>query len=90
MYKPASYIDRWLKVRLTPLVQKTGQMVIAVICSLIALCLPFMEVIPFSANVAGLAFTFFGLSLITHDGLLALLALIAALGTFGIVVFGLL
>lgn len=88
MYKPAKFIDRWLKVRLTVLVQGAGHLVIAAICLLIALCLPVMEVIPFSANVAGITFTLFGLSLITHDGLLALLALISALGTFGIVLFG--
>lgn len=88
--KPAKFIDRWSKPRLTVFTQSTGHIVIAGVCFLIALAMPIMEVIPFSANVAGTAFTLFGLSLITHDGILAILALIFALGTFGIVIYGLL
>lgn len=90
LYKPARYIDRLLKPRLTLFTHGAGHYTIAVVSFLMALCLPVMEVIPFSANVAGIAFILFGLSLITHDGFIALLALLFALGTFGIVVFGIL
>jgi hypothetical protein len=46
-----------------------------------------MEFVPFSANIAGAALTAFGLALIAHDGLLALLAfvltaMIVALGVY--------
>lgn len=88
--KPAKFIDKWSKPRVTVLTKGTGHFVIAGVCFLIALAMPVMEVIPFSANVAGAAFTFFGLSLITHDGILASLALAFALGTFGIVIYGIL
>lgn len=88
MVKPAKFIDKWSKPRLTLFTHGTGHYVIAAVCMLIALAMPMMEVIPFSANVAGIAFTLFGLSLITHDGILAILALVFALGTFGIVLFG--
>lgn len=87
-YKPAQFIDRWSKPRLTVFTHGTGHYVIASICLLMTM--PMMEVIPFSANIAGIAFTIFGLSLITHDGVLALIALFFALGTFGILLFGLL
>ncbi len=36
--------------------------------------MPVMEFIPFSANIAGIALTALGLSVITRDGLLALIA----------------
>lgn len=88
--KPAKYIDKWLKPRLTVFTKDTGHLVIAAVCFVIALAMPMLELIPFSANVAGIAFILFGLSLITHDGILAILALIFALGTFGIVVYGIL
>lgn len=88
MYKPARFIDRWSKPRWTTFTHGTGSYAIAAICLCIALVMPIMEVVPFSANAAGGAFTIFGLSLITHDGFLALIALIFALGTFSIVVFG--
>lgn len=90
VYKPAKFVDRWSKPRLTKFTHGTGHYVIAIVCMLIALAMPVMEVIPFSANIAGIAFTLFGLSLITHDGILALLALIFALVTFKIVVYGIL
>ncbi|WP_250464108.1 exopolysaccharide biosynthesis protein [Microbulbifer litoralis] len=72
--RPARFIDRWLQPRLTFLVRRTGTYAIAAICAVIALGLPAMEIIPFSATTAGLALTAFGLALVTHDGLLAVLA----------------
>ena len=49
--------------------------------------MPAMEFVPFSANIAGAAFTAFGLALIAYDGRLALLAfvftaMIVALGVY--------
>lgn len=40
-----------------------------------------MEVVPCSANLAGAALTAFGLALIAHDGLLALIAFAFTAGT---------
>lgn len=73
MRKPAHYIDKLLKPRLISLTQGPGLYAIALICSVIALMMPPMEFIPFSANVAGAVLTLFGLALIARDGLLALL-----------------
>ena len=44
----------------------------AVGCVLTAAATPLMELVPFSANVAGIAVTSFGLALIAADGLMAL------------------
>ena len=85
LQKPSQVIDRWLHPRLVFLVRRTGTFFIALICTAIALALPIMEFVPFSATIAGAALTAFGLALIAHDGLLAILAFsftALALGTF--------
>jgi hypothetical protein len=57
-------------------VNGTAKYVIAIVCIFIALMLPFMEVVPFSANAGGLAIVAFGLALIASDGLLSLFSFI--------------
>lgn len=74
--KPAHYIDKLIRPRLPLFVNGIAKYLIAVVCILIALMLPFMEVIPFSANAGGLALVAFGLALIARDGLLALFSFI--------------
>ena len=75
--KPARFGDRFVRSRLTALAGDAGVKVIAVGCIAVALAMPVMEVVPFSANLAGLALTAFGLAVIAHDGLLALVAFAA-------------
>jgi hypothetical protein len=41
-----------------------------------------MEVVPFSANIAGIAITAFGLALIAADGLMALFSIAFSAGAF--------
>ncbi|SFU98276.1 exopolysaccharide biosynthesis protein [Halomonas korlensis] len=72
--KPARGIDRALKPRLTFLVHSGGSYGIAALCVVVGLCMPFMELVPFSASAAGLALLLLGLALVVHDGLLVLLA----------------
>ena len=84
---PARFLDRWLRPRLTVLTRGVGLSVIAVACLLVALAMPAMEMVPFSANGAGAALTAFGLALISRDGLLALFALTVMAGTFGVVAY---
>jgi hypothetical protein len=72
--KPARYVDKLLKARLTLLTTGTGARAIAAISVVIALTTPLLEVIVFSAILAGAALTGFGLALVGHDGLLALYA----------------
>lgn len=88
--KPARFVDRFIKPRLTFLVHARGGYFIAVACILIAAATPVMEFIPFSANGAGLALILFGLAMIAQDGLFALLAHLFTLGTFGVGFFYLL
>lgn len=74
--KPAAIIDKFIKPRLLLFVSGFAKYMIAIMCVVIALCMPIMEVVPFSANLAGIALAAFGLSLIAEDGVLALFSFI--------------
>lgn len=86
---PARFIDRFLKERLTFFASHLGNYLVAVTCTLIALAMPPMEFVPFSATGAGAALTLFGLALIAHDGLLALVAFALTASTMVAVLGGL-
>lgn len=90
MDRPAQFIDRWLRPRLRLLTRRVATYFIAIACLFVAALMPIMEFIPFSANLAGGALTAFGLSLVTRDGLLALLAFAFTLGAFGISLYNVL
>ena len=76
--KPARGIDRLLKPRLTFLVNSGGSYGVAMLCLMIGLCMPFMELVPFSSSTAGLVLLALGLALVLQDGLLVLLALVVS------------
>ncbi|UXZ53594.1 exopolysaccharide biosynthesis protein [Halomonas sp. 7T] len=75
MKKPARWVDGLLRVRLPWLTGYIGIRVTALVCLMIALAMPPMEFIPFSANGAGLALVLLGLGLVARDGLVLLLGL---------------
>ncbi|MEY4641996.1 MAG: hypothetical protein RLZZ227_1990 [Pseudomonadota bacterium] len=81
--RPAEFLDNHTHRRLTWAVRHSSMYVIAATCVLIGAMTPFLELIPFSAMFAGLAITNFGLALLAHDGLIALLAIACSLGTIG-------
>ena len=83
--RPAAWVDRLLKQRLVWLTRPPGHLGVALTCLVVALAMPPMEVIPFSANGAGLALTLFGLALLADDGLLALLGYLLTGGTLAVV-----
>jgi len=87
---PARFIDRLLRPRLPLFIQGFGTYLIAMVCALLALGMPVMELVPFSATGAGVALTVFGLALISGDGLLALVAFLATAVTFGVMICNLL
>ena len=88
--RPARVIDRFLRPRLTAFTYRAGSSVIATVCVLIAAAMPAMEVVPLTANGAGAALTAFGLSLIAHDGLLAIVAFAFTAITIGATIYVLL
>ncbi|WP_417339155.1 exopolysaccharide biosynthesis protein [Halomonas kashgarensis] len=85
MRKPAGWIDHVLSVRLPWLTGYIGIRLTAVACLMIALAMPPMEVVPFTANGAGLALTLFGLGLVARDGVALLLAFVITGATFAFV-----
>ena len=87
--KPANFVDRLLRPRLDRFVTGTWVFVIAATALVIGLAQPFMELVPFSANGAGVVLTAFGLALIARDGLVALVAMGLAVLTGGIVGYAL-
>jgi hypothetical protein len=64
--------------RLAVLVRPPASQGIASMAMVVALGMPFMEVVPFSANIAGAILTLLGLALIAQDGLMTLLAIVIA------------
>lgn len=90
MRRPARFIDRLMRPRLSVFVDGPGLHAIALMCVIIAAATPPMEFVPFTANGAGIALTAFGLALIAKDGLVALLAFVFTATTLGAVVYGLL
>lgn len=88
--RPARFVDRLVRPRLTALTHTIGMYVIAAVSFVIAAAMPVMEIIPLVANGAGAALTAFGLALVAHDGLLAIVAFLFTGVTFGFVIHGLL
>ena len=82
--KPARLIDRLTGKRLSFLVKPPFDIGAALICLCIGLAMPFMEFIPFSGTMAGIAVSLFALALVTEDGLLAVLGT-AFLGGVGFI-----
>lgn len=87
MLPVARFIDRWLKRRLTILVNDITEHLISGLCIALALFMPLMEVVPMSASSAGAVFASYGLALVYHDGLLALMALILTGGLVGLLFY---
>ena len=67
----ARFLGKVLRPRLAFLTQGPFARAIGALCILLALTLPFLEVVPFGATVPSAAITLFALALIARDGLLA-------------------
>jgi hypothetical protein len=89
MIRPARFVDRHTHRRLAALTTRRGAYAVAVACCLIAVAMPAMELVPFSANGAGAALAAFGLALIANDGVLALIAFLFTAGTVSMVIYSL-
>jgi hypothetical protein len=88
--KPARFVDRYLRPRLVSLTEGVLGKLILAVSLLISAATPFMEFVPFSANVAGAALTAFGLALLAKDGVFALVAYVFTAATASVVIAGLL
>lgn len=87
--RPARWVDRYIRPRWGLLTNRWASNAIAVVCMAVAIAMPIMEFIPFSANGAGAVLSAFGLALIARDGLLAAIAMALTLVTFGFIGYNL-
>ena len=88
--KVARFVDRLVKPRMVYFAEGPANYVVAALCLLLSIAAPLLEFLPFLITGVGAALTAFGLSLLSKDGLLALLALgfcIATAITAGVMAF---
>ncbi len=87
MRRPARFLDNLTRPRLTFFMEGGGNLLLVGGCVLVALALPVMELVPFSANGGGLALMAFGLAMIARDGAVALFALAITGITLGFIIW---
>jgi hypothetical protein len=90
MRKPARWIDRWIRPRLCGMTGRYGAWSIALVCMLLGLSMPPMEVVPLSVNGVGVILMVFGLALIGRDGVFALAAFVLTVALAGALLYTLL
>lgn len=88
--KPAKWIDHVVKHRLEVLTGTKATYAIAIACTAMALALPVTEFVPLSTTLLSLGLVAFGISLIAHDGLMALLGFGITVATLVVVLIGVL
>lgn len=82
----ARRVDRMIKPRMNFMLHPSSTYLIAGLCVMVGAALPFLELVPFSSSIVGLALAILGLALVARDGLLVLIAVtfIGAAGSLAI------
>ncbi|WP_191059821.1 exopolysaccharide biosynthesis protein [Geminicoccus harenae] len=78
--KPLHFVERFLKARLTFLVNRPWILLPLLLILALTLFMPFMEVIPTSGSIASAVIALFAAGLLTRDGGLVIVSLILLLG----------
>lgn len=78
------YIDRHARNRLEFLQHRPFPQITEVVCMFCGLAMPFLELVPFTSSLLGLAVTLLSLALLVRDGLLVLFGLAAVAGAVGL------
>ncbi len=86
----ARRIDRLIKPRLNFMLHPSSTFLIAGLCVAVAAGLPFLELVPFSSSIVGLALAILGLALVARDGLLVLIAVCLIVTAAGLLLSNLL
>ena len=76
--RPARWIDRTFHDRLTRFTTPHFDKVVAVVCIVLALTVPPLEVLPFATTLPMAAIALLGLALLFDDGLMVLIGLLLA------------
>lgn len=86
--KPAvRWIEKFSRARLSFLTEGLGMRLAALICILVAMTMPPLELVPGASTSAGTIIATFGLALTTRDGLLLLAALALVIGGAFLLIF---
>ncbi len=88
--RPAQFLDRLVRPRITRLTEGAGRRGVALICILVGLLTPPLELIPFSTAIPGATIAIFGLGLTARDGVVVLAALSAGVTAMGLVAWAVL
>lgn len=84
---PSRVVDKLARPRIEIVVKQAGLFIISIMSIIISATTPFLELIPFSATLAGIAITLFGISVLSRDGAIALVAIAFSLATLSTVSF---
>lgn len=90
LHLPARFVDNILKERLAALAGHNGGRAVAACCLVLGLLTAPAELVPFSANLVGMAVVAFGAALITRDGLVALIGYVLTGVTLALLIRGVL
>lgn len=86
--KPAvRWIEKFSRARLSFLTEGLGMRLAALICILVAMTMPPLELVPGASTSAGTIIATFGLALTTRDGLLLLASLALVIGGAFLLIF---
>ncbi|MEO4040660.1 exopolysaccharide biosynthesis protein [Hoeflea sp. CAU 1731] len=78
--KPAYWIDKLTRRRLSLLVHKPFSTLMTLTCVLCGLAMPMLELVPFSSSILGSAVSLVAIALVARDGLVGFLALMIMAG----------
>jgi Uncharacterized ABC-type transport system, permease components len=82
--KPAHFVDQFTDSRFEWAVQHAGLTMVALMSMMVAAVTPLLELIPFSATLAGFAIATFGISVLAADGIVAFIAIAFSVTTLGL------
>lgn len=80
----ARFMDRWFHGRLPKLTQGPFVRMAAILCIVLALTVPPLELLPFASTAPMAAIAAFGLALMVRDGLLMIIAALLAIVAVGV------
>jgi len=80
-----SWLDKHTHERLKPLVRRPMILLPQLLCVVTGLMMPFLEIVPFSSALAGVAVAFLALGMLARDGLFIVLGLIPYFGLLWLV-----
>ena len=80
MKRPARWLDRITRERLSMLVRRPIIWLVQLACLLCGLAMPFLELVPFTSSILGATVSLFAFGMLARDGLFVLAGFLALAG----------